>query len=82
MHLSVFCLLSLAAFVASVPKQGTPTTATTTSSGPTVTLDYSTVIPATGNNTLGYYKYQNIRYAAVPTGDLRWDNLIGPRSRP
>jgi len=85
MHLSVFCLLSLAAFVASVPNQGTPTTATTTSSVPTVTLDYSTVtldystiIPAAGNDTLGYYKYQNIRYAAVPTGDLRWDKPHWP----
>lgn len=39
---------------------------------PTVTLDYATLIPAASNTTVGYYKYQNIRYAAVPTGDLRF----------
>ncbi|KAH6655825.1 esterase [Truncatella angustata] len=48
--------------------------ATTTTSGdlPTVTLDYSTIQAVGGNTTVGYYKYQNIRFAAVPTGDLRW----------
>lgn len=25
-----------------------------------------------GNTTVGYYKYQNIRFAKVPTGDLRF----------
>ncbi|KAF2203398.1 carboxylesterase family protein-like protein [Delitschia confertaspora ATCC 74209] len=39
---------------------------------PTVRLDYSTVVAATGNSSLGYYKYQNIRVAAPPTGSLRW----------
>lgn len=39
---------------------------------PTVTLDYATLVPAASNTTAGYYKYQNIRYAAVPTGDLRF----------
>ncbi|KAJ5718168.1 hypothetical protein N7488_003814 [Penicillium malachiteum] len=43
-----------------------------TSSMPTVTLDYTTLEAAAGNETLGYYKYQNIRFAAVPTGDLRF----------
>lgn len=41
-------------------------------STPTVTLDYCTLVPAASNTTVGYYKYQNIRFAAVPTGDLRW----------
>ncbi len=39
---------------------------------PTVTLDYCTIQAAAANTTVGYYKYQNIRFAAVPTGDLRW----------
>ncbi|KAF1926019.1 alpha/beta-hydrolase [Didymella exigua CBS 183.55] len=38
----------------------------------TITLDYTSTIPAAGNSTLGYYKYQNIRFAAAPTGDLRF----------
>jgi carboxylesterase type B len=46
--------------------------ATSNTSMPTVVLDYSTVVAAGGNASLGYYKYQNIRFAAVPTGDLRW----------
>ncbi|KAH8882095.1 esterase [Thozetella sp. PMI_491] len=44
----------------------------TTGNLPTVTLDYSTIQAVGGNTTVGYYKYQNIRFAAVPTGDLRW----------
>ncbi|GMF23037.1 unnamed protein product [Phytophthora lilii] len=43
-----------------------------TSSLPTVELDYTTVQAVGGNTTVGYYKYQNIRYAKVPTGDLRF----------
>lgn len=39
---------------------------------PSVTLDYCTVVAANGNDSLGYYKYQNIRYAAAPTGSLRF----------
>uniref|UniRef100_H3GQ42 Carboxylesterase type B domain-containing protein n=1 Tax=Phytophthora ramorum TaxID=164328 RepID=H3GQ42_PHYRM len=42
------------------------------SSLPTVELDYTTVQAVGGNTTVGYYKYQNIRFAAVPTGDLRF----------
>ncbi|ETO79252.1 hypothetical protein F444_06027, partial [Phytophthora nicotianae P1976] len=37
-----------------------------------VDLDYTTVQAVGGNTTVGYYKYQNIRFAAVPTGDLRF----------
>jgi hypothetical protein len=37
-----------------------------------VTLDYCTLAPAASNTTAGLYKYQNIRFAAVPTGDLRF----------
>ncbi|RLN79585.1 hypothetical protein BBJ28_00004319 [Nothophytophthora sp. Chile5] len=42
------------------------------SSMPEVELDYSTIRAVAGNDTLGYYKYQNIRFASVPTGDLRF----------
>lgn len=45
---------------------------------PSVTLDYCTVAATAGNESLGYYKYQNIRFAAVPTGDLRWDKPQWP----
>jgi carboxylesterase type B len=52
---------------------------TTTLSLQPVTLDYNSIIAAAANNTVGYYKYQNIRFAAVPTGTLRWDK---PQWRP
>ncbi|KAG2970089.1 hypothetical protein PC119_g23730 [Phytophthora cactorum] len=39
---------------------------------PTVTLDYATAQATAGNTTVGYYKFQNIRYAKPPTGDLRF----------
>ncbi|KAE9331666.1 hypothetical protein PF008_g15311 [Phytophthora fragariae] len=42
------------------------------SSLPTVELDYTTVQAVGGNTTVGYYKYQNIRFAEWPTGDLRF----------
>lgn len=42
------------------------------SSMPAVELDYTTVSAAAGNDTIGFYKYQNIRFAAVPTDDLRF----------
>ncbi|KAL4165434.1 hypothetical protein KRP22_014145 [Phytophthora ramorum] len=45
---------------------------TSPSSLPTVELDYTTVQAVGGNTTVGYYKYQNIRFAKVPTGDLRF----------
>ncbi|KAF8849421.1 carboxylesterase family protein-like protein [Acephala macrosclerotiorum] len=60
-------LLPLAAAVVSARNA-----TTTSASMPTVTLDYSTIVAAAGNTTAGYYKYQNIRFATVPTGDLRW----------
>ncbi|KAH8659810.1 Alpha/Beta hydrolase protein [Xylariales sp. PMI_506] len=63
--------------VATVHGQDASTIASTTATSasgdlPTVTLDYSTIQAVGGNTTAGYYKYQNIRFAAVPTGDLRW----------
>lgn len=39
---------------------------------PTVKLDYSTIVPVYGDASIGYYKFQNIRYAAAPTGSLRF----------
>ncbi|KAF4317558.1 hypothetical protein BBO99_00003290 [Phytophthora kernoviae] len=42
------------------------------SSMPEIELDYSTIRAVAANETVGYYKYQNIRFAAVPTGDLRF----------
>ena len=39
---------------------------------PIVTLDYSTIRAVAGNSTVGYVKYQNIRFSAAPTGELRW----------
>lgn len=62
-------LLPLAATITAAASRSTRST---TSSKPTVTLDYTTLQAAAGNETLGYYKYQNIRFAAVPTGDLRF----------
>ncbi|RAH49184.1 carboxylesterase family protein-like protein [Aspergillus brunneoviolaceus CBS 621.78] len=59
-------LVGTAASVAAVP------TATSSSQSATVTLDYCTLAPAAGNSSIGYYKYQNVRFAAVPTGDLRF----------
>lgn len=60
-------LLPLAASVASALP-----TETSASSMPTVTLDYSTIVATAGSDSIGYYKYQNIRFAAPPTGDLRF----------
>ncbi|KAF4554992.1 Carboxylesterase-like protein 4 [Elsinoe fawcettii] len=40
--------------------------------GPTIKLDYSTLVPVAGNSSIGYYKYQNIRFAAAPTGSRRF----------
>lgn len=63
----------LVPLAASAVSAQTPAPSGTASSAlPTVTLDYSTIAAAAGNESLGYYKYQNIRFAAVPTGDLRW----------
>ncbi|KAM0752975.1 alpha/beta-hydrolase [Meredithblackwellia eburnea MCA 4105] len=48
--------------------------ANSTSTLPTVTLDYSTVQAyETGTTTAGkYYVFKNIRYAQSPVGSLRW----------
>ncbi|CAI5723359.1 unnamed protein product [Peronospora destructor] len=69
----------------SVATSSNQTTMTTgsgsmSSSLPTVELNYTTVQAVGGNITVGYYKYQNIRFAKVPTGDLRfaapeWPNV-------
>ncbi|KAL4144999.1 hypothetical protein PRNP1_012673 [Phytophthora ramorum] len=60
----------------SVGSSSSQATTTSTSSGssslPTIELDYTTVQAVGGNTTVGYYKYQNIRFAKVPTGDLRF----------
>lgn len=53
-------------------------TATSSGSMPTVTLDYSTIVAAAANTTVGYYKYQNIRFAQAPIGDLRFAKLEWP----
>ncbi|KAG1712350.1 hypothetical protein DVH05_000097 [Phytophthora capsici] len=50
----------------------TTTSSSSSSSLPTVELDYTTVQAVGGNTTIGYYKYQNIRFAKSPTGDLRF----------
>ncbi|GKT82372.1 carboxylesterase family protein [Colletotrichum tofieldiae] len=70
-----FSISNLLVAASSAVAQTTTTTATATSGSsnlPSVTLDYCTVVATAGNESVGYYKYQNIRYAAIPTGDLRW----------
>lgn len=39
---------------------------------PIVDLGYSRVQAVSGNSSTGYYKYQNIRFAKAPIGELRW----------
>jgi carboxylesterase type B len=82
MYLHTTLLLPLVAFVSAQGSyyqgQPTPTPTTSTSSMPSVTLDYCTVVATAGNSSLGYYKYQNIRFAAVPTGHLRWSKPQWP----
>ncbi|KAJ5160175.1 uncharacterized protein N7482_007179 [Penicillium canariense] len=65
MHFFTILLPLAASLVSAVP-------AARSATKPTVTLDYTTVEAVAGNETLGYYKYQNIRFAAVPTGSLRF----------
>ncbi|KAJ0382100.1 hypothetical protein COL922a_013219 [Colletotrichum nupharicola] len=59
----------LMAASAAVAQTITPAPTATAGSGtmPSVTLDYCTVVATAGNES-----YQNIRFAAVPTGDPRW----------
>lgn len=67
-------IIALSVLVSGKTTRSTTTKSTTTrtTAVPTVKLDYTTLVPAAGNSSLGYYKYQNIRFAAAPTGDLRW----------
>ncbi|KAI3554927.1 esterase [Colletotrichum abscissum] len=71
------CLL-MAASAAAQTTAPAPTATSGSGSLPSVTLDYCTVVATAGNESVGYYKYQNIRYAAVPTGDLRWAKPQAP----
>jgi hypothetical protein len=48
------------------------TKTTASASMPQVTLDYVTLQAAVANTTAGIYKYQDIRFAAAPTGELRF----------
>ncbi|ETI41010.1 hypothetical protein F442_13570 [Phytophthora nicotianae P10297] len=52
--------------------QTVPSSGSSSSPLPTVELDYTTVQAVGGNATIGYFKYQNIRFAKAPTGDLRF----------
>ncbi|KAH6989222.1 esterase [Ilyonectria sp. MPI-CAGE-AT-0026] len=79
MHLLSSLLLSLAAsgtLAAKIPNANQQkvkaTTTSTSQATPTVSLDYCDVAAVAGNSTVGYWKYQNIRFAKAPTGDLRW----------
>ncbi|EGZ09276.1 hypothetical protein PHYSODRAFT_249908 [Phytophthora sojae] len=65
-------LLAAAAVVAPALANSTASSGSSSSSLPTVELDYTTVQAVGGSTTVGYYKYQNIRFAKVPTGDLRF----------
>ncbi|ORY88551.1 Alpha/Beta hydrolase protein [Leucosporidium creatinivorum] len=47
-------------------------TASASTAFPTINLGYSTVRAVAGNSSIGYYKYQNIRFAQAPLGDLRF----------
>jgi carboxylesterase type B len=72
MMLPVASLLPLVAALA----QWAPTSAASLPSKrddslPTVTLDYSTVQAVSGNSS-AYFKYQNIRFAKPPVGELRF----------
>ncbi|KAE8908196.1 hypothetical protein PF005_g28240 [Phytophthora fragariae] len=70
----VYALLLAAAAVVAPAFAANSTTSSSYSSSslPTVELNYTTVQAVGGNTTVGYYKYQNIRFAKVPTGDLRF----------
>lgn len=72
MRFSITSLLFGASVVAARPQATSTTAAADSDATPTITLDYCTVVPTAGNSSIGYYKYQNIRFAAAPTGDLRW----------
>ncbi|KAG7382993.1 hypothetical protein PHYPSEUDO_004172 [Phytophthora pseudosyringae] len=67
-----YSLLAAAAAAVSAPIIAGNPSSDDPSSMPTATLDYTTVQAIAGNATVGYYKYQNIRYAKPPTGALRF----------
>ena len=48
----------------------------------TVTLSYATYAAAEYNDTNGYYGFKNIRFAAAPTGTLRWQPPASPLATP
>lgn len=65
-------LLSLLALAAFSTADASSFSAASGSKFPQVQLDYSTVRASAGNTSIGYYKFQNIRFASPPTGDLRF----------
>ncbi|KAL3671100.1 hypothetical protein V7S43_004282 [Phytophthora oleae] len=69
---STYALGTVQSSTTSSQATATTTSGSSSSSLPTIELDYTTVQAVGGNTTVGYYKYQNIRFAKVPTGDLRF----------
>ncbi|KAG3067952.1 hypothetical protein PI124_g21783 [Phytophthora idaei] len=69
---STYALQSAVDNTSSSRSTATTNSSSSSSSLPTVELDYTTVQAVGGNTTVGYYKYQNIRFAKVLTGDLRF----------
>ena len=45
----------------------------------TVTLDYATIVPIGGNSSIGFFKSQNIHFAAVLTSSLRFEKPQWPK---
>src|SRR4051794_19751240 len=78
MRKSIPLLLASSIIVSALP-QASPSFNANTS--PTITLDYATIIPTAGNSSIGYYKYQNIPFAATPTGPLRWAKPQWPETQ-
>ncbi|KAL3671101.1 hypothetical protein V7S43_004283 [Phytophthora oleae] len=69
---STYALGTVQSSTTSSQATATTTSGSLSSSLPTIELDYTTVQAVGGNTTVGYYKYQNIRFAKSPTGDLRF----------
>ncbi|KAF8853879.1 alpha/beta-hydrolase [Acephala macrosclerotiorum] len=69
------------AFACAAPTSSNPSTVASTSSAstslPTVDLGYA-LHQATINETGNYYNFSNIRYAAPPTGNLRFAAPVAP----
>ncbi|KIY70392.1 alpha/beta-hydrolase [Cylindrobasidium torrendii FP15055 ss-10] len=74
MILSALSLLLAGASLASAAGFSLRQDDSTSTDLPTISLGYSTVQAASYNYTTAgkYYVFQNIRYAAPPTGELRW----------